>query len=406
MSRFTEVGDRKLKAAICFNIVNKLKYQTNEEFIEACQKAHPDSGYDYSKAKYTGSLNEITVICPIHGEFQQNAWRHLHGKGCPKCAREKTAREHTKTTEMWKEQAQKKWGGRYLYDKSVYVNDDTKLIITCPIHGDWEQRPSSHLKGCGCPKCKHDTIRAKKRERYGREFNTKAQAVHGDKYIYDLVDYINEITPVKIICRKHGVFEQKPAVHLRGGGCPYCKLENISINKLITQDEFEQRSNEVHGGKYIYDKAEYKGGSELVQIKCPKHGYFWQGAGSHMRGCGCPKCFGSHGEREISKFLDKHNIGYDVQYVVLNDNLFNKRMQFHVDFKIKDKDIFIEYNGEHHYEHVKHFQSHGFSFEDQQERDMALRQYCYRHKIKLIEIPYWDFDNIETILTKELKSFL
>ena len=59
---------------------------------------------------------------------------------------------------MWREQAQQKWGGRYLYDKSVYVNDDTKLIITCPIHGDWEQRPSSHLKGFGCPKCKHETL--------------------------------------------------------------------------------------------------------------------------------------------------------------------------------------------------------------------------------------------------------
>ena len=64
--------------------------------------------------------------------------------------------------------------------------------------------------------------------------------------------------------------------------------------------------------------------------------------------------------------------------------------------------MFIEYNGEQHYNVTGYFGGEQ-KLKDTQARDMALRQYCKEHKIKLIEIPYWDYDNIETILKKELK---
>lgn len=382
-----------------------LKY-TTEEYVKICKENHPNCDYDYSKTEYTGSLNDVCVICQKHGEFYQPAYRHLKGAGCPTCAHEKDAKNKTSNTDEWKAKALLVWGGRYNYDKSVYVNDDTKICITCDKHGDWWQRPSSHLAGYGCPKCKHDTIREKKSIRYGKQFLEKAKKIHGDKYGYEYVEYINEVTPVKIVCNKHGIFEQQPCVHLSGCGCPQCKFEQISERSSLTQDEFVKRANEVHNFKYCYDKSVYKGYGEPVEIYCPNHGYYWQIAGIHMKGCGCPKCAGSHGEREISKFLDKHSIPYEVQYVIQNESLFSKRDKFYVDFKLKDHDVFIEFNGQHHYESVKHFHSHGFAFEDQQERDMALRLYCEERKIKLIEIPYWDINNIDTILSKELKSII
>lgn len=128
--------------------------------------------------------------------------------------------------------------------------------------------------------------------------------------------------------------------------------------------------------------------------------------GVHLKGCGCPKCVGSHGEMKISKFLDKHNIPYEVQYIIHNESELSKRNRFYVDFNLKEHDIFIEFNGQHHYENVKHFHSHGFTFEDQQQRDKALRIYCEQNKIKLIEIPYWDINNIDTILAKELDGII
>lgn len=79
---------------------------------------------------------------------------------------------------------------------------------------------------------------------------------------------------------------------------------------------------------------------------------------------------------------------------------FNEK--FLVDFYLPDYNTFIEFNGEQHYKPVKWFGGEE-KFKQQQERDYALRYYCKEHKITLIEIPYTDFDNIEKILTKELK---
>lgn len=174
-----------------------------------------------------------------------------------------------------------------------------------------------------------------------------------------------------------------------------------------TTEEYVRICKENHPNcDYDYSKTEYTGALNKVCVICPKHGAFYQAAYHHMKGDGCPICAGSHGEREISKFLDKHSIPYEVQYVIQNESLFSKRDKFYVDFKLKEHDVFIEFNGQHHYESVKHFHSHGFAFEDQQERDIALRLYCEEHKIKLIEIPYWDISNIDTILSKELKSII
>ena len=81
---------------------------------------------------------------------------------------------------------------------------------------------------------------------------------------------------------------------------------------------------------------------------------------------------------------------------------FAQRKHFVVDFYIQESNVIIEYNGIQHYEPIGRFGGKE-SFIQQQERDMALRQYCKEHGIRLIEIPYWDYDNIETILKKELK---
>ena len=114
--------------------------------------------------------------------------------------------------------------GKYDYSKSVYVKAKEKVIITCPIHGDFEQRPQDHvLKACGCPKCKGDVT--KETHSYTKEkFLELAQNKHKSKYNYSKMEYINYSTPIKIICPEHGEFWQTPANHLYGQGCPKCRL--------------------------------------------------------------------------------------------------------------------------------------------------------------------------------------
>ena len=123
---------------------------------------------------------------------------------------------------------------KYLYDKVNYVNTSTKVIITCPIHGDFEQTPNKHLQGQGCQKCYRERQKLIPLSNT-QEFIEKARLVHGDKYDYSKVEYKTAKTKIIIICKEHGEFEQRPVVHLLGCGCPKCSLHSQTIlyNKLV-----------------------------------------------------------------------------------------------------------------------------------------------------------------------------
>lgn len=290
-----------------------------------------------------------------------------------------------------------KWGDKYDYSKVVYVNRRTKVCVTCKEHGDFYILPTYNLK-FGCPICAE-----KERVNHIRltkdEFVERAKKVHGNKYDYSNTVYNHSMEKVAIICREHGTFYQTPNVHLSGGGCPICGLKSTKFKK-----KFVENAQKVHGNKYDYSKVVVKSSLEKVTITCPIHGDFQQQAFSHLNGCGCPECSTtlSKGENKISYFLSNYKIDYLSQFKIKNENIFCNRKTIIVDFYLKSKNIIIEYNGQQHYKKVEYFGGENI-FYQQRERDMALRQYCKEHKIKLIEIPYWDFDNIETILKKELE---
>ena len=118
-------------------------------------------------------------------------------------------------------------------------------------------------------------------------------------------------------------------------------------------------------------------------------------------GQGCPRCRNSKGEEKIELFLSSQNIDYIPEYKVLNEDLFCSNKKMFIDFYLPDFKVAIEYNGIQHYTAREHFGG-GLQLKQQKERDIALKQYCKEHKIRLIEIPYTEFDNIEEILSKEL----
>lgn len=126
---------------------------TTEIAIERFKSFHGDK-YDYSKAIYTGAKNKITVICRIHGEFNVILDKHVVGGNCPKCVNEQYHKQFRKTTNQFITMAKLVHGNKYDYTKVNYVNNKTKVIITCPKHGDFNQRPSSHIDGYGCSMCK------------------------------------------------------------------------------------------------------------------------------------------------------------------------------------------------------------------------------------------------------------
>lgn len=131
------------------------------------------------------------------------------------------------TTEIFIKESEELHNFNYNYSKVTYNKAVEKVIIGCPVHGEFSQTPSKHLQGKGCAKCskgRHD----EKRTYTTKEFIKLAKEVHGDKYSYENVDYINSRSKVEITCSTHKKFTQNPSVHLLGRGCFKCSREKGS----------------------------------------------------------------------------------------------------------------------------------------------------------------------------------
>lgn len=148
---FQAAGDH-LKGYGCSKCSGKYKPNT-KEWIKKAQEIH-DNRYDYSKVNYIDNKIPVEVICQIHGSFYPIPNNHiLHQSGCPKCNDVSKSLLYRKTTEQFIIDAINVHGIYYNYDKVNYLNKIKKVIIICPIHGEFKQSPGGHLAGAGCPKC-------------------------------------------------------------------------------------------------------------------------------------------------------------------------------------------------------------------------------------------------------------
>lgn len=141
------------------------------------------------------------------------------------------------TQEEFVEKAISVHGDKYTYEKTVYQNSKSKVIITCKKHGDFIQQAESHIgrKGSGCPKCKGEKITLLKRSST-EYFINRAIKIHGYYYDYSRVKYTTNRDTIEIICPNHGLFLQKPSDHLDGCGCRLCGREKtISATKTHGQ---------------------------------------------------------------------------------------------------------------------------------------------------------------------------
>ena len=292
--------------------------------------------------------------------------------------------------------AKEKYKNKYSYAKVKYKNMKQKVIVTCPIHGDFEVSPFKHLEGKECPKCMNcksiDTLNKNK-----QKFIDKAKEIHPE-YNYSKVEYINSKTKVCIICPEHGEFYVTPNNFLGkyNCGCHYCK------NKATNKEEFVYKASKIHNNKYDYSQVEYTNSKAKIKIVCPEHGEFWQSPNDHLNGCGCPVCKESRGEKIITKILENYNIKYLRQYKI--NKLFPNKYIL-VDFYLPDYNLFIEYNGIQHYIPVKYFGGE-LKFQYQQERDCKLKEYCQNNNIDLLIIKYDvdNFNDIEQIILNRLNG--
>jgi hypothetical protein len=145
-----------------------------------------------------------------------------------------------------------------------------------------------------------------------KEFIERAKTVHGEKYDYTNVLYVNNRTKVNILCPKHGLFSQTPYKHINGGnGCPKCRGFNRSKDELI------EILNLKHKNKYDYSLLEFKNTLDIVKVKCENHGVFEIRLKDHLAGNGCSKCSGKNKSNDevINELIKVHGNRYDYSKV-------------------------------------------------------------------------------------------
>ena len=238
---------------------DEILIRKQKKFIEKAKEIHGDK-YDYSLVSYEGSREKVKIICPKHGILEQTPKQHFK-TGCIRCNKQ----------ERLIEKAKEIHGDKYDYSLVCYKGVNEKVKIICPKHGVFEDKFCKLLER-GCVACNKQD-----------KFINKAREIHGEKYDYSLVVYKETTEKVKIICPKHGVFEQTPKLHYKNG-CRSCSL------RMTTQDAVE-KIKAKHGDKFDYSLVRYESIDDNLKIICPKHGIFEKSYQRMMTAkTPCPKC--------------------------------------------------------------------------------------------------------------------
>lgn len=281
------------------HVTNNYTRKSQTKLINEFNIAH-NNEYNYELVNYVNANTKVKIICSKHGIFEQIPSHHLKGRGCPKCGNEKRANALRKSIEKLIDDFREVHGRTYDYSKVKYLNHSSKIKILCKVHGGFEQTPSFHLRGGGCPKC--SKVARIENEKLIERF----QKIHGDKFDYSLVNYIDSTTKVRIICKVHGQFEQNVSSHLKGHGCPMCAGNSKYDVKSIIE-KFKQ----IHGEKYDYSFVTYQGANSKVKIICKMHGAYEQTPSMHLSGQGCPTCNRGWFKEKIIQFInsiDNHDL--------------------------------------------------------------------------------------------------
>lgn len=353
--------------------------------------------YDYSEVEYVDNrTTKIKVICLKHGPFYRTYSSLVQNQvGCPECRK---SIPKIRDTQTLIERAREVHGDKYDYSKTEFKNSRSKVIVTCPNHGDFEVLPTNLVKGRGCPKCADKSWTQE-------EFINKGKEIHGNQFNYDLVKFEGFKNRVTLKCNYCGnIFDVLPQHHIQGRKCPKCCERH-----KVTVDEFIERSKKEHPGiEYDYSLVtELNTLQDYVTIICPKHGPFQQKAAYHITGCGCQKCNTSIGENKIKEFLNNNLIEYKHNHQIeLEENIIARNSNIiNVDFYIdnhNNKRYIIEFNGKQHYIYNDFYYKSKEDFIKQQNRDQVVRDFCKDNNIELIEISYEDENKLEEILTQKL----
>lgn len=265
------------------------------EVVEKSKKVHGEV-YSYISLDRSTSKPQLKIVCAKHGEFSQQLSNHLSGKGCTKCALERTGRSLPHTLDSVREIGGKLHSNKYIYVALERTKSVPMLTLKCDKHGEFKQNMYAHLAGKGCVKCafKFDLL----------EILNKAHEVHSGKYGY--VNYIEGSDTLRIYCKEHGSFNQNRQAHLAGYGCPECGKKAVGLKARLSLTEVKAKAPKnvevLEVGREDLDR----GNLTFVKAKCDTHGEFRKGSDTIQNGC--PKCSYKAKALEVSTTLEEYAV--------------------------------------------------------------------------------------------------
>lgn len=281
--------------------------------------------------------NKIRITCPDHGEFSQLPAKHLYGSGCPKCS----GVGSDKLAQLKERFPNWSWEG-----VSV-TGSKEKLALTCPEHGEFQVSFNTLMTGRkGASPCSKCNIVARGQaarvsvdawvQRVGRAWGDSI------KLIPESVGRCQD--KAKFVCSKHGEFESVLADVANGHGCPSCGKERFNLwldsDRKVSAEEFWERANLVRGGLYEYDLSTYVDQKTPMRMICKAHGEFWQIPRNHTTlMAGCPSCSNhrSQGEAAVADYI--RSLGFEV--ATRQRRFEGKEM----DILVEELNLAIEYCG-------------------------------------------------------------
>ena len=350
--------------------------------------------------KYVEANTNILHKCNVcENEWSGKPANLLSGRGCPVCSKKSQATKQTKLQDVYDEELNKIHYGNIIRIGN-YIKTSVKILHKCnKCNHEWNVAPDRLLSGRGCPVCAIESAK-QKTTKTDEQYEIDLFNKHKGKIIR-LERYIKNSVKIKHKCINCGYeWNVTPASLLFGSGCPICAIESIKEKQSFTLNDIKEKLEDINNNIEILSD-EYINASTKIKYRCKIDRCVWETTwNSIQQGSGCPQCSISKGERAITNYLNYNNVSYipqkEFQGLI---GVGSRNLSY--DFYLSEYNLLIEYQGEYHDGTAGNQTIE--EFEKQQEHDRRKRKYAEDNKINLLEIWYWDFDNVEKILNNTLE---
>lgn len=367
--------------------------KTQEEFILEIKELVPSI---VVLGTYKNRKTPIDCYCTLCKKpYTTTPSSLLAGHGHSECFNKISAKKRTKSNDDFLNELREKTDTLIPLEEYTGVYNKIKVLCT-ECNNPFDVTPHSLLNGTGCPICGKKKAGLKQRKT-NEQFLYEMGISHPELVVNS--EYTTSWEKVSCTCKNCGkTFDVNPADILYKKGCPRCNIENLPQRQPKPFEQFKKELYKVNPNIEII--GEYKKQSDHIMVKCKVCKNEWSPIGtSLLQGFGCPICCISHGEKRIDRYLHENNIEHTHQkdydgLVGVGGGLLS------YDFYLPKENILIEYQGEYH-DGTANNQTKE-QFEKQQIHDKLKKEYTINNNIQLLEIWYWDYDNIETILNSIL----